>query len=402
MKLFRNTRIRKNRISTTALSRTGDGVYSILINERGALCSCQGYHFSKKKPKSCEHLETFVYLLKLRGVKLKMTETLDRRIKTSIDSYNELTGGIPVSVPIGYTGEPWVGKSLLETQFYYDIVPYLKKMKKPHNILVLDPEKNLATNLLSKWIPKFNVRFKQKFVIDSCRLDKRHLKKTGEVKMKTIYKDPAVDEDARITAVMIGDIKDLQILFGRKSHIFISSPKIDEKTGERTSDGGQATVVPDEWLDDIWQTPIAKWVENMNIGCLVIDSFTQAFAAAFGISRQTWPGRATANMTVLSQIHELAIEYDPFVVMATHHLTADPSNTRSRTAPTGGNPVGYNFKEVMRITRPSGDYRDFKVMRYGDKPKGKSARARIRERGYYTVKPQEEKTKTKTKKKPKK
>lgn len=309
---------------------------------------------------------------------------VERRIPTRLNNFNELSkGGLPVGVPVGLVGTFKVGKSLLVTHFKYDISDYLKERNMPNNIVVFDMENTLAENFLTKWIPKLNKRFKRKILLESYRLDKRKLVETGEVELKTVY---STDEecDAKVIVINIGDIKNLQVIFGRKSDINISAPT--EK-----SEGGQVTVVPAGWISNIWETPAAKWLERFNAGCLIIDSLTQAFTAAFGLSRQTYPGRATVNMSVLTQLHELVSEND-IVCICTHHETKDPSNTKSPVDATGGAPVGHNFKEMYRIRGSSSTgFRDIMILRYADQPMKKSTKVRIMERGYYDVKEEKKK-----------
>jgi hypothetical protein len=379
--MIKHLKIKPHRITAT-YQKEDKTIYEMLINEFGELCGCPRNYFNKKE---CKHLRD---LKKLIG-DWEVTKMSERRIKIGLRDYDNLTGGIPVAVPLGFTSDYGKGKTLLLTYSLYPVAEHLKKLSKPHNIVFIDTEKTVANNFLPKWKVHLDKRFKKKMGICSYSLDKRKLKKDGTVKLKTHFKHPASEKvDFMVNVITLSDIKDLQVIFGRKSFIQVSKP--DAKTA-----GGQVTTVPDDWIEDIWETPIAQWLEEFKAGYLIIDSFTQAFTAAFGQSRQTYPGRHNVNMTVLTQLHDVCFDYD-LVCAVTHHRTKDPANPRSKVAATGGSAVGYNFKEVIYIKGSThNELRNISILRYADKAKGESVILKINDDGYVNYNPPKKRKKKK-------
>jgi hypothetical protein len=297
------------------------------------------------------------------------------RIPTSLVGYNEVFGGLPVRLMVGYYGAQETGKTWVMHQFGCDTIKYYLKqvqmglIKYPRNVMVLDLEGGIAEHFLTKMVPVWNARFDLDIGIENHRIDMRKWEEDPgpHIPLKTIFES---DNKTKFVVIDTDDLERLLLIIGRPMELkYTSASEAKKKNIFKQKGSGKIVAVPKPaWAEykRIWHTPIAGWIERFNIGTLIMDSLSQPVTVEFPSSAgQTRPGRSDTNFIILGQIQKLTKEFD-LATMVSHHRTFDEAAViKKKGKATGGKPVGHNFKEWGYFTQGSEgkDRRNIEAMR---------------------------------------
>ncbi|KKM81051.1 hypothetical protein LCGC14_1333710 [marine sediment metagenome] len=308
-------------------SNKGNHVYSSQLTLETEWCACVGYRVHKH----CNHMDLLLQYIKQYGEPVIMNEGL---VKTSLKGLNNITGGLPYGLPIGFYGEPRSGKSTIASWALMDVMKSSGK-----NGLVLDSEKGLAVHALPDLISRFNAYNKTDYGLVHKKIDyKTWVKKPSSIIPYITITD--TDKEQFVLVVDIGNIKEILLMVGKPHKVQLDGAK-PKLTGEHFD------LFPNDW-----DTPIAQILDNSNSEdeyCgFILDSLTQLMKE-FGVSGQSFPVRDTAQSIVINQLTQILNTLDETVGMVILHASRPPMDSTAEVIPVGGKAIGHGFKFSIRF-----------------------------------------------------
>ena len=308
-------------------SKNGNHVYSSQFTPDVEFCTCVG----NRVHKHCNHMDLLLQYIKQYGEPVIMNEGL---VQTSLKGLNNITGGLPYGLPMGFYGPPRSGKSTIATWALMDVM-----QSSGQNGLVLDSEKGLAVHALPDLISRFNAYNKTDYGLVHKRIDyKTWVKKPSSIIPYITITD--TDKEQSLSVVDVGNIKEILLLVGKPHKVQLDGAK-PKLTGEHFD------LFPNDW-----DTPIAQILDNPNSEdeyCgLVLDSLTHLMKE-FGVSGQSFPVRDTAQSIVINQITQILNTLDNTVGMVILHASRPPMDSAAEIIPVGGKAVGHGFKYSVRF-----------------------------------------------------
>ena len=308
-------------------SDNGTHLYSCQITSKVAYCTCIGFSVHKH----CYHFQKFLKYIKTHGVNIPMTKTL---AKTSIKGLNNVIGGLPIGLPIGFYGEPRSGKSTIAVWALLDRMNETGK-----DGLILDAEKGLANHTIPDLVTRFNKLNKIDIGIIHKKIDfRKWLQKPSSI-IPYIYVTDA-QGDQNLVIVDIGNLKEMLLMVG-KPH------KVQTDGNKPKLTGHNFDLFPNDW-----DTPLARLLDDPNgedeFCGIVLDSLTYLMKE-FGVSNQSFPVRDTAQAIILNQITQIVNNLDDMIGIVILHASRPPQDSSAEVIPVGGKAIGHGFKYSVRF-----------------------------------------------------
>ena len=298
--------------------------------ERIHWCACIGFRVHKH----CNHIDLLTMTIYDYGEYIPMTNKL---IKTSIKGLNDIMGGLPIGLPIGFYGEPRSGKSTIAVWALLDVMNTTGK-----NGLILDAEKGLAIHTLPDLIKRFNKANKSNIGFIHKKIDYRlWLQKPMSIIPYILVNDSNASEDTNIVVIDIGNVKEMLMMVGKPHKVQLDGAK-PKLTGEFFS------LFPNDW-----DTPIAQLLNDPNSEdeyCgFILDSLTYLMKE-FGVSNQAFPVRDTAQSIILNQLTQIVNVLEDMVGIVVLHASRPPQDVTAPVIPVGGKSVGHGFKYSAKFS----------------------------------------------------
>lgn len=257
-----------------------------------------------------------------------------RYIESMLKGINNLVGGLPVGSLLGIFGVAKSGKSILAFHLVYD---KLLEEDSDSNALIFDTEGSEFTYI--EWLEILNERtgldVGLKFVV--------YNPKTLEVSIS----DDKTKHDKYIYILDMREITHILGFHGRGCSLNISKTR-DSREGEVKGGKLGLKAENEQWFEDIWESPIGKFVTNYKIGLVVYDSLTNPLTD-FGFEKENLPARTNATNLWLARIQALA-EVMELVCIVTLHETGDPQKGWVRPQYEGGKAVEHNLKFAIYLS----------------------------------------------------
>jgi RecA/RadA recombinase len=284
----------------------------------------------------------------------------------SIKGFNEIFGGLPLGELFGVLGHSQTNKSITTAQMIVDAMEQLRILGIETNAVIEDSEGGAGLHLLPLWLERWNKRFGTDIALEYMRINLRQWQKEvkagltkGTGKNKRVkdlpfeYVTKAPEGKQKLIVIDTEDLVRLMFLLG----------KVVEVDYGKGAGKVQVYVQPESnHFEYVWDTPLAKIIEENNVGFLLLDSLTMPVEEEYTGGQQSHPGRKYANMMIIAQLRRLVREYGLYCIINNHEIEQDSvaSYKKKKPLPVGGAGVHYNFKFFMDLdTIPiSGDERN--------------------------------------------
>lgn len=354
---------------------SGEAIHSINIDQYGnAICSCQNETY--RSSLVCKHILIVLYQL---GEK-KAIEVIDKMfykdkekeviemdanyVKTNLEGINKLIGGLPIGSGLMIIGWHAVGKTIILTQFAFEVMMHYLSQKQIANALILDTEGNRHSYEL--WAEELKTRYGLDTQLVEILVDFKIIRaatkdKKEEKDIVIIGSDPAKYDQKKNTLFFmdVRGIDKIVALFGRQCEM-------------RVSEGGKIDLYPTpNWQFNALNSVIGDFILKNNVRYLGIDSVSTPLLE-FGTTQQNYPARFTATNFWLLPAEQLAKSCN-LVLVGNVHVTKRPDNPYDVPDHFGGKGIGHVFKFGLELKRKKDNIRELRLERAPKAPdKGKS------------------------------
>ena len=276
-----------------------------------------------------------------------------KNIGSSIAGLNEVFGGHLYNSDeiVALYGKPQVGKTLFCLQ---------EAVASNVNVLYIDTEGGFK-GMASKWLDVLTERFKSrsKIYLESCK-NLYSLMEFFGFKTKVVFKVADDDDD--------GDDDR-----SRKKKAEDVEEKIEELQKKERRSMNEKGKMEFRVLEKYDNAPVDVWLQEKDIGFVILDSVTAPVRVMMPEERQNLPARSTAMAIIMGKLVNLQQRHN-VCVLVTNHASFDPTNPYSNVAQMRGGIVVHHFsKRVLymdlRDKKEYKDYRRFWVMRIEDEAK---------------------------------
>lgn len=323
-----SVKLSKHSIYGIVKSHKSKKCYTPFISYGNYSCGCENFLYTQRV---CSHILALLYDNIKRNRKyfeeiiVGGTEMKLRYIKTSLEGFNDLVGGIPIGTPIGLIGHPEAGKTILTVQLIHELLA--KKTDK--NALMIDTEGSGDT--VVGWNEILNKRFETNIELISAKV----INENDKFKLEFT---PKKWDDQAIFIFDLRSLKRLLRFFGRGARIKISnnSGKIGIKADSKT------------WVTEIEEALIYQIVEDYNIKGITLDSVS-APLKIFGTEQENYPARANCANWLMAPLHDIS-ETFKLCTLITLHETLNPTDMYAKPSFAGGNAVAHSLKYVMYMS----------------------------------------------------
>lgn len=255
-------------------------------------------------------------------------------VKSSLNGFNDLIGGLPVGSMVGLYGPAQAGKTICTIQMGFDVL-----RERGGNGIIIDTEGSKPT--YAEWFEPLNKRFGTDIEILEVKMIKKELKNSTKIILEP-------EKQTKKQALFVLDMRDLQdilVALGRGCNFDVSgtgkvSLKIDEPT----------------WIDNINETPIGSFIQKYACTYMAFDSVSYPIVMRFGPNQENFPARSQATGYVMSQLQLLANVFN-LVQFGVMHESLNEADPYSRPIPVGGKSINYSYKYIVYMTRdPKGQH----------------------------------------------
>lgn len=332
-------------ITGTVISSSSETQYTPSVRLDGTFrCGCpySGFH-----EKLCSHIAAL--LLKADEQAKPFIEALTKRPKlpftyypANLEPFNDLIGGLPIGSALGIYGPFTSGKTILTLQLAFSV---------NGNALFIDTEGSGYS--YHYWTQRLGELYNRPTVVECVQTKLEEENK----KVKLSIQDISDSDEGTFYVMDVRGLDKILALHGRPVKIQLKGEKFSLSPREH-------------WYSDIWDIPLAAFIQKHNIKYLVYDSISQPLAGLIS-ERHNFPVRNNACNLWLTQAERLA-EFYNLIVIGTHHETKDPTVPFSLPKALGGGAVGYNFKFQVYLglltQSPKESRRVLKINRHPYKP----------------------------------
>jgi len=326
-------------------------IHTASIDQNGNyFCSCQGF---LSHCKICSHLFAILRKLDEDGVDitpyvkglLGFGDEKMEVVKTSLEGYNRLFGGLHKGRINAIYGKPEMGKSILDMQFAIDTME-----AEGGNSLLIDTEGGIEVGWL-KYFLKRNPNLSIERIVWPVEeivkerggaIEKRLLFNYGDVEYKKTKKNTIYIWECRTLLPILA--------FHGRPLYFKESGGVIEPIDEVSH------------LTSISDSPIGKLVKDCEIKYIGYDSISLPVESEFTGGQSNWRTRAKAEFVLLNRTQQLLDKFN-LIAMLVIHAT---QGGFSKPIPVGGKALLHNAKFVVyisSITKRSGKWAGSKSLR---------------------------------------
>lgn len=330
------------------------GGYRVYLHADGWMnCTCIGFHYRIQKGAFiCKHLKALMFLETENKIEVKQSMP---KMATTMESFNRFCeGGLPIGDVTLLSGEAARGKTLLALEL---LVCYLAQNPEQNVLLILTEEKmrNTLNITLARYEEKYGLKNIKRALWTITGKEEymgKDKKKLKEFKVDTKLEPELVKgnkrETQRLITAFIPNVYDLMCVLGTPG-VFISAPG-DEKGYQRWVD------LPGEFfVYHVNKSVLGKFVEQYNIGMIVIDSITYPVKRKWIRAPSNFPERGACYSKMLGSLMEMCSTYDITAICTGHAIPKGAQPYTSALSPDntvwGGNAVLHTFKYAIKLAK---------------------------------------------------